>query len=314
MKKILFALPHIWYVENYLEYIIRYLGNKYEFDIGIADGEILSKNPDDYDLIIVTLGSHRHFDGLKYKHKTICLAYEPNERGCDQSFMVGAMTPYVEPTFSNMTSLRMGIDTNIFYPYPMVKKSDKLQIGFVGKPHNPRRMFKDVILPLKDIEGVDLQIYVQESLFQQDVDFCGGEEFRKRVKGVHRQWVGLPNVYNQLDVMIRVDCDMGYSFPCIEAIACGVPIITSDSGIDKQLTEAGCGILIESDKDSFRDWSYGHVQDVAKKYCDAVIKLRDNRNLLSVMSIKTQLEVKNWTWNKIIPMWEQMFIKLFEKI
>jgi glycosyltransferase involved in cell wall biosynthesis len=248
-------------------------------------------------LLIPLLGTHRHFDPEKYRHKTVCLAWEPNERGADIGYNIGAMTPYVEQSFPKMIPLRMGIDTNIFYDQEL-PKSDNLVIGFVGKPHNPRRLFKEVILPLKDIPGIELKIFVQEQLHQQDIDFCGGEEFRKRICGVQRQWVGLPNIYNQLDVMIRVDADMGYSFPCVEAIACGVPIITSDSGIDKQLTDAGCGILIESDKDDFRSWAYNNKEKVAEKYKQAVIRMRNDYVFRNECKQNCLKEIKNWTWDR----------------
>ena len=90
----------------------------------------------------------------------------------------------------------------------------------------------------------------------------------------------------------------------MEAAACGVPVIATDSGIDHLITNAGGGILIPGD----RSQHLNNPEITAKNVREAVIKLRDNRNVAEEMGNRGRLEIEmNWTWDKFYPAWREFF-------
>ncbi len=324
LKKILFLLPHYWYVENHIEYIIRYLGDQYDFDIGIVlkGGGIASypdnykhpyycfyKNPDDYDLLISLLSTHT-FLGKEYNHKLASVVWEEREIGYTEPICFGSVTPITDETLRNthrpFVSTRIGIDTELFKPYPLARQDNLLRIGFVGKVHSPRKQVKDVLMPLADLEGIKLMFFVQEGLQLADIEYCGGKPFLERITGGHRSWIGMPNIYNQLDVLIETDADPSVSFPILEAAACGKPIITTYGGISGFLTDKGAGILIEGT----RDEHYANPKGLADKIREAVIWMRDNPEERKEMGKKGREVILNeFNWEELIPTWKK-FIDL----
>jgi glycosyltransferase involved in cell wall biosynthesis len=342
MKKILFLLPHRWYIENYIEYVIRYLGGFYSIDMALPKEDYhklalsnydtlfidnpaqhfdyyFLKDPDKYDLIVSLLSTHIHIDGEKYKHKMAKIVYEPAEGRFEQSIMVGATSPEVEKYMARISHpyvpIRFGIDTELFKPYSVVRENSLLQVGFVGKPHNPRRMFKDIVMPLLDINGVEFKFYLQGILNRNDIEYCGGKAFMDRIVSGEQQWTGMPNIYNNIDVLIRMDADNAISFPVLEAAACGVPSITMDAGIDSLITEVGGGILIKADEEDKRSWYYSHPKELVEKYRKAIISLRDDRGTLKLMGENARHEIiSNWDWESVMPSWEEFINKSLDKI
>jgi len=333
MKKILFLkhqpLTEPWYVENHIEYIIRYLGDKYHFDLSIGDETdylenypssykpVFTKNPNDYDLLVALYTPITHLeDPAKWYHKMAAVVWEPGEVGkvnalCYASTNV--LTDRVlEITGQPYVKTRVGIDTELFKPYPVARDDDLLHIGFVGKAHSPRKLVNDLLMPLCDLEGVRLMFYSQQPLPEKEVDYCGGVEFLKRLEGGNKSWIGMPNIYNQLDVLIETDADVSVSFPSIEANACGKPVICSLGGLSQDLVDGGGAIHILPDdpKQDPRMWAYEQTGEMAKKIRDAVIFLRDNPDKRKEMGEKGRENVvNNWSWQKLIPVWDEFFEK-----
>lgn len=300
-----------WYVEAHCEYLIRYLGDEFFIEIAMADEGVnnpLQRNPDDYDLVWPLWPGHWGIDSEKYKSKVATVFYCPSEGPKDVA-VVGASTPIVEEACKSDNtpyhSLRFGVDTNLFAPFPVARDCDKLHVGYIGNHANVRHMVKDVISPLTDLAGIHLVLYphnwINDGGTATDWD---GDKMRKYVVGGDKLWTGLPNIYNNMDVLLRIDQDPAYSFPTMEAAACGVPVIATNSGIDHLFARAGAATLIDGDRAYYME----KPQEVAEKVREAVITLRDNPVLRKAMSLAGREEIlKNWTWEKHIDSWRQFF-------
>lgn len=313
LPRILCIPPHDkWYVEAHVEYLIRYLSDEFFFEIAHIDDPInnpMDRNPDDFDLIwCLWPGAWMGLDSAIYGPKAVTVFYGPNEGPYKNLAAVGASTPIVEQSLQGFPyhSLRFGVDTNLFAPnLKMAREDDLLHVGYLGNHANVRHMVGPVISKLTDIKGVRLMMFPHN--WQNNggtwTDW-EGEKMKKYVVGGNKLWTGLPNIYNRMDILLRMDQDPAYSFPTQEAAACGVAVIATNSGIDHLFAEAGAAILIPGD----RPYYMTQTDDVAKKVKEAIIDLRDNPAKRKEMGKKGREEIlKNWTWDKHIDSWRKFF-------
>ncbi len=176
MKRIFFLSPEKWYVERHAEYIRRYLADEFFIEIAqnpyppyknfldlFPETSPLQRSPDDYDLIWPLLPSHWQIDHDTYRKKVVSVFYCPNEGDHVGIAALGAATPMVEAGLrwegTPFHSLRFGIDTDIYKPFPMAREDNLLHVGYVGTHVNPRHVVKDAIMPIADIPGVKLMIF-----------------------------------------------------------------------------------------------------------------------------------------------------------
>ena len=325
MKKILVIPPMRWYMEAHIEYLIRYLSD--EFFIEIAQvpyppykdflknpvNSPLMRSPDDYDLLWPILPTHWGIqDYKKYASKVVLVLYEPGEGKWVEAKLIAGATPESQktklPNGKRTHKVRFGIDTELFKPFPMLREDKLLHVGVVGSYLNPRRQVKDGIIPLINIPGVRIMFFPQNWVNNGgDLKQVGGDRFLKRVVAGDKYWPGLPNIYNRLDVLLRIDNSYGYSFPTLEAAACGVPVIVTHQGIDHLITKAGGGILIEAEGGG--RWPVDERGKVLpNKLKEAIIYLRDHPRIRKSMGRAGRAEIeKNWTWPKQIPAWRRFF-------
>lgn len=325
MKRILFIPPGIqngWYMENHYEYLIRYLSDEFfieqaqvpyppyeNFLDRYPETSPLERNPDDYDLLVPILPTHSGVDHVKYGHKMAIVMYEPGEGHWTVAKALGATTPIVEagdyddiPTFP----LRFGVDTEIFRPYKMLREDDLLHVGIIGSHATPRRMIEQIIKPLYDLEGVRIMFFpnpwINNGGSPELIEKLGGREFLSRCVAGNKHGVGIANLYNQMDVLVRCDASYGYSFPVVEAASCGVPVIATDCGIDHLITEAGGGILIEGNPFT----GISKPEKVANQVREAVIFMRDHPTKRNWMGNDARMEItENWTWKKHLNGWRE---------
>lgn len=322
-SKILVIPPMPWYMEAHVEYLIRHLSDEFILDQAFVpyppyenflnrfpeDAAVspFMRNPDDYDLIWPILPTHWGVtDKDKYAHKVATVFYQPNEGRFEDVAVVGSTTPLAETSLKDHPhfNLRFGVDTELFKPFKMVREDHLLHVGMVGNLFNPRRMVKEVIETIGNLEGVRLMLFLGKApVTDHDMDFIGGRQNLKYIVSGDKQWPGVPNLYNQLDVLIRCESDPGYSFPVLEAAACGIPIIATDSGIDHFITKEG-GILIPGN----REFYLNQTAETMAMVKEAVIFMRDHPNHRHMMGLKGRKEIlRHWTWDKFIPEWRKFF-------
>lgn len=314
-----------WYMSAHFEYLIRYLSD--EFFIEIADVPYppyenfldrypetnpFQRNPDEYDLIMPMLATHWGVTQRdKYAHKTAIIFYEPGEGRWQGVAVVGGTTPEAEKLGVDVKvhSLRFGIDTKLFTPFPMVREDNLLHVGVVGTHINPRRQILEGMVPLFDMPGVRFMFFPSSWVNNGgDLNKVGGKEFLKRVVTGDKYWPGLPNIYNRMDVLLRIDNSFGVSFPTLEAAACGIPVITTYQGIDHLITEAGGGILILPDPPHEKRWPFNEEEQLIKKVKEAIEFMRDNPAKRKLMGKMGRLEIeRGWQWPKFIPAWREFF-------
>ena len=334
MKRILFIPPGIqggWYMEAHYEYLIRYLSDEFfieqaqvpyppydNFLDRFPETSPLERNPDDYDLIIPILPSHW---GLaddqheKYSKKVAVIMYEPGEGDWWRAEYLGLTTPVVEAgdySGKKAWSLRFGIDTELFKPIKMKREDDLLHIGVIGSYGNPRRQVIEGMKPLFDMPGVKWDFYpvswVNKGGTPETIERLGGRDFINRVVTGGKYWPGIPNLYNRMDVLVRIDNSYGYSFPTLEAASCEVPVITTYQGIDHHITEAGGGILLTPDgaTDMLRWPSGGKEEELVSKLKSAIEFMRDHPKKRKEMGRLGRQEVTmNWQWKHHIDEWRK---------
>lgn len=142
--------------------------------------------------------------------------------------------------------------------------------------------------------------------FQSCTEPLGGQEFKKRVVAGGKSWPGIANLYNQLDVLVRIDNSYGISFPVLEAAACGVPVIATNQGIDHLITKKG-GILLEPEEGGH--WPLNRSEELVSKLQNALEFMLEYPKKRKEMGRAGRKEIlQNWTWNKYLDGWRE-FLK-----
>jgi glycosyltransferase involved in cell wall biosynthesis len=308
MKKILFMLPHEWYVAAYIEYVVRYLGSEYDFDIAIPTEDFyperdypekygnpticLTKNPENYDLLISLLTSHAHIDYKKNSHKLAQIIWERGERN-QYALVHGSTTDETDREMKEAnipySSIRMGVDENLFKPYPLYKEPGVMTVGIVGRLHSQRKRIKELVVPLYDMPGVKFNLYFSQRLQPKDIEDIGGKESYLRLKSGCKLWTGMPNIYNQIDLLVETDMGKSLDFTVLEASACGVPSIALRHGLDD------LGNILIDDPAELRE---------------KIEFVRDNIQKRKYMGIEARNTVLNkYTWYDVIPQWKYFINK-----
>ncbi len=199
MKKILIIPPQPWYIESHYEYLIRYLSDEFfieqayvpyppyeNFLDRFPDTSPLLRNPNDYDLLLPTWAQHWGVANTPENgRKTAVVQYEPGEGAWPNACYLGVTTPIAEENGKTlgkpMQSVRFGIDTELFKPFPMVREDDLLHVGIIGNHSNPRHMMGEVLPALYDIPGVRIMIFpatwVNRGGHADSITSLGGMEF-----------------------------------------------------------------------------------------------------------------------------------------
>lgn len=311
-------------MEAHYEYLIRYLSDEFFIEMGqvpyppydnfldrYPETSPLMKNPRNYDLIVPLLPTHWGVvEHDEYAPKTAVVMYEPGEGRWHHAKALAGATPLADSAEYGRKchSVRFGIDTELFKPYPMIREDDLLHVGVIGTYINPRRQIIEGIKPLYDMPGIRWMFFpgnwVNNGGTPERIEALGGRQFLDRIVDGDKLWPGLPNIYNRLDVLVRIDHNYGVSFPTLEAAACGVPVIATYQGIDHLITEAGGGILLQPEEGG--RWPVERSGELVEKLKNALEFMRDNPAKRKKMGKAARKEVETfWTWEKQIPAWRK---------
>jgi glycosyltransferase involved in cell wall biosynthesis len=106
----------------------------------------------------------------------------------------------------------------------------------------------------------------------------------------------MPHYYSELDVLICASRHEGTPNPVLEAMACGVPVLSTDVGIV--------------------DEAFGPEQAqfvLRERTTDALVKLirqlYEDRSRLRTLSQENLKSVRAWTWQHQAPKWRELFEK-----
>lgn len=105
----------------------------------------------------------------------------------------------------------------------------------------------------------------------------------------------MPDYYNNIDIYICASRTEGHPDPVLEAMACGVPIISTDVGIvSETFGEKQKEFIIARSKD-----------DLKKK----LIYLINNKEKLNELSKENLKQIQGWTWKNKCEMYKDFFDK-----
>lgn len=157
----------------------------------------------------------------------------------------------------------------------------------VGGNH-PRKNLIGILKALKILSQKDIPIQlwkVSENFNDEDWDYIQTNNLGKYIK-----YLGYPDksrltqIYNAADVLVAPSFHEGFGITLIEAMACGIPVITSNvSAMPEVVGDAG--ILVDP-KDS-------------KAIADAVFCLYNNPTYYQKLRNKGIKRVKSFTWGNI---------------
>ena len=174
-----------------------------------------------------------------------------------------------------------GVDTTFFCPPPEPQPySGELRVGWAGSlgNHGPaHRGFHDVIEPaVAAVPGVRLQTAIREQHWRNHDEML--------------------DFYRDLDVYVCASRSEGTPNPCLEAAACGVPLVTTRVGNMPELVRDG-------DNGLFFD---GTAEGLANK----LALLRDTPSLRSRMAARMIETIREWDWGVQAENYAHMFTSL----
>ena len=176
-----------------------------------------------------------------------------------------------------------GVDTRFYCPNTSKAPSSLLRVGWAGSLTNmgpDHRGFNEFIVrAAAAVDRVELLTAAREDKWR------GPEEMRE--------------FYRSLDVYVCASRSEGTPNTCLEAAACGVPLVTTPVGNMPELVRHGInGFFVERD-----------VDDIAR----SLRTLRDDCDLRTAMSDQIQHDVQAWDWSLRSQAYRQMFEEMIPK-
>jgi hypothetical protein len=170
-----------------------------------------------------------------------------------------------------------GVDTTLFNPGPQRKRAGALRVGWAGSlsNHGPEiRGFHELIVPaVNAVQGVELVTAIREEYWRTPAEMV---EF-----------------YRSLDVYLCASRSEGTPNPCLEAAACGIPLVSTRVGNMPELIRPGVnGFFIDREVDS-----------IAR----VLALLRDSEGLRMRMAKAIRSSIPEWDWRRRTENYHQMY-------
>jgi glycosyltransferase involved in cell wall biosynthesis len=200
---------------------------------------------------------------------------------------------------ANIDVIPNGVDLNRFYPAPADELSGKLKLVTVGR--------------LSATKRVEMLIEAVEILSKKGKDVClriaGGGGMAKQLKAMVEQKrltgiiklagrVGtdkMPDVYRQNNIFVSASMQEGMSNAMLEAMASGLPIITTPcEGVAELISDNG--IVVE--------------KDTAEALAEAINNLAENKQAYSTMCALARKRAENFGWDKVA----DGYIKFYQRV
>lgn len=180
-----------------------------------------------------------------------------------------------------------GVDLNLFKPLRTTRPK-RFRIGFVKhlKSHyGVEELVRAVEILVRKGRDVELHIYGEGDLKERLLDHIASNSLEENIflcGAVDHEY--LPEIYNQFSIFVMPStCQEAFGVAAIEAQACGVPVIASNSGgIPEAVLDGETGILAEP----------GNINQLA----EAIEMLLDDEELRMRMSENAVEWSKNFEW------------------
>src|SRR5712692_6697863 len=160
-----------------------------------------------------------------------------------------------------------GVDTEFYHPTLPKAPSPRLRVGWAGSLTNREpgyRSYHELIAPaVKAVEGAELVAAAREDRWRSP------DEMRE--------------YYRSLDAYVCASRTEGTPNPCLEAAACGVPLLTTRVGNMPELVRHGVnGFFIEHNREDLTD---------------KLRTLRDSPALRLALSKQVHEAIQSWDWS-----------------
>jgi L-malate glycosyltransferase len=191
-----------------------------------------------------------------------------------------------------------GIDTQQFRPVRPDNHTDKLRILCVSrliKRKGIEYLLKSIPL-VKEKAGKNFEVWIvgEGNLEEELKDLSSDLGLSDLV--VFKGYVAhenLPEIYASSDLFVLPSFNEGMSNTILEAMASGLPIITTDTGGKRELINSN-GVIIKE----------GNKQDIA----EAIINLAGNPDKRKMMGQESKLMADSLSWEKVC----EAYLKLYE--
>ena len=170
-----------------------------------------------------------------------------------------------------------GVDTSFFQPAAASPPPAPLRAGWAGSLKNQtsahRGVHKLIVPAVAAVEGAELCLAAREERWR------GPEEMRE--------------FYQSLHVYVCASRSEGTPNPCLEAAACGLPVLTTPVGnMPELIRDDENGLFVTRD-----------IDDIAAK----LRRLRDDPQLRERMGRAARAAVEAWDWRQQAPRYAEMF-------
>jgi glycosyltransferase involved in cell wall biosynthesis len=178
-----------------------------------------------------------------------------------------------------------GVDTDFFRPAPAASPPDPLRplrVGWAGSLNNQgadHRGVREFIAPAVAAMGGELRLAVREEKWRNQEEML--------------------ELYHSLDVYVCASRSEGTPNPCLEAAACGLPVVTTRVGNMPELIRDGeSGLFVER-----------NVADIAEK----LGRLRDDPGLRNRLGRAARAAVEPWDWRLQAVHYDTMLREVLEE-
>lgn len=182
-----------------------------------------------------------------------------------------------------------GVNQELFRPLHMDRFADEdrpLVVGWAGNSKwgqlsaggDPKGLHSVILPAIADLQSKGMRI-------------------RGHFADRHVEWRprdAMPEYYSEIDVLVCASEHEGTPNPVLEAMACGVPVVSTDVGIVAKVFGAKQKRFILAERTS-----EGLAQSLSALY--------EDRSLLRELSAENIAAVRDWTWRAQVPKWLALF-------
>lgn len=179
-----------------------------------------------------------------------------------------------------------GVDLSLFKPENLQRFQNAtgrtLRIGWVGNS-------KWAVNDLKGIHTI-IQPAIQQLIAEgYDIELITSDRVDRLIP--HEQ---MPDFYHGIDIYACASLHEGTPNPILEAMACGVPVITTDVGLVPELFGP-------------KQMQYVLKERTVTCMADTLRKLLDHPDELEQLSQENLAQIQQWDWGKIVEMFRRYF-------
>jgi glycosyltransferase involved in cell wall biosynthesis len=192
-----------------------------------------------------------------------------------------------------------GVELERFTPAETAKKPQILRLLTVGRLSVTKRV--EILIDAVEIlhrEGCEVRFKIVGGgqMLQKLKQIVSGKNLADIIELTGRiDAEEMPQVYRQSDMFISASMQEGMSNAMLEAMASGLPLITTRcEGVDELIADNG--IIVNNAN--------------AREITDAARKIADDRQLYKKMAIAAKKQAQKFTWNKVA----SKYIELYHKI